>query len=119
MKEQNKNAISLLSKRVGDLEEQVEKRVSALKNDIDKMKTRITNVNERCGKIEKSVKNFDQQTLANINNLKIELTEQMKKKFNVISNDKDKKEGLVEISSDRDYDTDNESVSSDSLHILS
>ena len=66
LKEQNKNAISLLSKRVGDLEQQVEKRVSALKNDIDKMKTGIANVNERCGKIEKSVKDFDQQTLANI-----------------------------------------------------
>ena len=49
--------------------------------------------------IEKSVKDFDQQTLANINNLKSELTEQMKEKFTIISNDKDKKEGLVEISS--------------------
>ena len=58
LKEQNKNAISLLSKRVGDLEQQVKKRFSALKNDIDKMKTRIANVNERCGKIEKSVKKF-------------------------------------------------------------
>ena len=95
LKEQNKNAISLLSKRVGDLEQQVEKRVSALKNDIDKMKTRTANVNERYGKIEKSVKNFDQQTLANINNLKSELTEQMKEKFNVISNDKDKKKGSL------------------------
>ena len=73
------------------------------------------NVNERCGKIEKSVKNFDQQTLANINNLKSELTEQMKEKLNVISNDKDQKEGLIEISSDHDYDTDKESVSSDRL----
>ena len=43
------------------------------------------------------------------------LTEQMKEKFTIISNDKDKKEGLVEISSDHDYDTDKESVSSDSL----
>ena len=116
LKEQNKNAISLLSKRVGDLEQQVEERVSALKNDIDKMKTRIANVNERCGKIEKSVKNFDHQTLANINYLKSELIEQMKEKFNIISNDKDQKEGLIEISSDHDYDTDKESVSSDSLH---
>ena len=43
----------------------------------------------------------------------------MKEKFTIISNDKDQKEGLVEISSDDDYDTDKESVSSDSLHILS
>ena len=61
------------------------------------------------------IKNFDQQTLANINNLKSELKEQMKEKLNVISNDKDQKEGLIEISSDHDYDTDKESVSSDSL----
>ena len=39
----------------------------------------------------------------------------MKEKFNVISNDKYQKEGLVEISSNHDYDTDKESVSSDSL----
>ena len=68
-------------------------------------------------KIEKSVKNFDQQTLANIYSLKNEIIEQMKEKFNVISNDKDQKEGLVEITSDHDYDTDKESVSSDSLLI--
>ena len=99
LKEQNKNAISLLSKRVGDLErdleQQVEKRFSALKNDIDKMKTRIANVNERCGKIEKSVKSFDQQTLADINNLKSELTEQMKESLMLFQMIKIKKKGSL------------------------
>ena len=50
--EQHKNSISLLTKKLKDLEKQFETKLTALKTDMDKIKTRISNTNERCGKME-------------------------------------------------------------------
>ena len=56
LKEQHKNGISILSKKLTEIEEQFEKELAALKTDTEKVKTRIINVNDRCTKLEKTVK---------------------------------------------------------------
>ena len=56
LKEQHKNGISILSKKLTEIQEQFEKELAALKTDTEKVKTRIINVNDRCTKLEKTVK---------------------------------------------------------------
>ena len=46
LKEQHKNGISILSKKLTEIEEQFEKELAALKTDAEKVKTRIINVND-------------------------------------------------------------------------
>ena len=54
LKEQHKNGISILSKKLTEIEEQFDKELAALKTDTEKVKTRIINVNDRCTKLEKN-----------------------------------------------------------------
>ena len=84
LKEQHKNSISLLTKIVKDLEEQFETKLTALKTDMEKIKTRISNTNERCGKMEKSLKEVDNLMIIKVNELRDQLTEDLTTKNNTV-----------------------------------
>ena len=84
LKEQQKNSISLLTKKVKDLEEQFETKLTALKTDMEKIKTRISNTNERCGKMEKSLKEARNLMVIKVNELRDQLTEDLTTKNNTV-----------------------------------
>ena len=63
LKTQHKNSISVLSKQVDGLQQQIENEVSGLKKEIYMIKTRTANTNDRCGRLEKAVKFTERQLL--------------------------------------------------------
>ena len=67
-----------------DLEEQFETKLTALKTDMEKIKTRISNTNERCGKMEKSLKEVDNLMITEVNELRDQLTEDLTTKNNTV-----------------------------------
>ena len=84
LKEQYKNSVSLLTKKVKYLEEQFETKLTALKTDMEKIKTRISNTNEHCGKMEKSLKEADNLMIIKVNELRDQLTEDLTTKNNTV-----------------------------------
>ena len=84
LKKQHKNSIPLLTKKVKDLEEQFETKLTALKTDMEKIKTRISNTNERCGKMEKSLKEVDNLMIIKVNELRDQLTKDLTTKNNTV-----------------------------------
>ena len=59
IEEELKDSISLSTEEVKDLEEQFEIKLTALKTSMEKIKTRLSNTNERYGKTGKSLKEAD------------------------------------------------------------
>ena len=53
-----------------DLEEQFETKLTALKTDMEKIETRISNTNERCGKMQKSLKEVNNLMIIKVNELR-------------------------------------------------
>ena len=78
LKTQHKNAISVLSKEVNNLQQQIENQVSGLKKEIDMKKTRTANTNDHCGRLEKAVKFTERQLLKKIDMMKDELLSELK-----------------------------------------
>ena len=56
LKEQQKNSLAVLRDKICNLENHFESEISSLKSEIEKIRSKNTNVNERCGKMEKCVK---------------------------------------------------------------
>ena len=67
-----------------DLEEQFETKLTALKTDMEKIKTRTSNTNERCSKMEKSLKEADNLMITKVNELRGQLTEDLTTKNNIV-----------------------------------
>ena len=55
-KEQQKNYLAVLRDKICNLENHFESEISSLKSEIEKIRSKNTNVNERCGKMEKCIK---------------------------------------------------------------
>ena len=56
LKEQQKNSLAVLRDKICNLENHFESEISSLKSEIEKIRSKNTNVNERCGKMEKCIK---------------------------------------------------------------
>ena len=72
-----------------DLQQQIEDRVSGLKKEIDMIKTRTANTNDRCGRLEKAVKFTERQLLEKIDTMKDELSSELKDDLGLDSNKED------------------------------
>ena len=73
-----------MTKKGKDLEEQFETKLTALKIDMEKIKTRISNTNESCGKMEKSLKAMDNPLFTKVNELRDQSTEDLTTKNNTV-----------------------------------
>ena len=67
-----------------DLGERFETKLTALKTDMEKIKTRISNTNERCDEVEKSLKEVDNLMITKVNELRDQLTEDLTTKNNTV-----------------------------------
>ena len=56
LKEQQKNSLAVLRDKICNLENHFESEIPSLKSEIEKIRSKNTNVNERCGKMEKCMK---------------------------------------------------------------
>ena len=56
LKEQQKNSLPVLRDKLYNLEDHFESEMSSLKSEIEEIRSKNTNVNERCGKTEKCIK---------------------------------------------------------------
>ena len=56
LKEQQKNSLAVLRDKICNLENHFESEISSLKSETEKIRSKNTNVNERCGKMEKCIK---------------------------------------------------------------
>ena len=56
LKEQENNSLAVLRDQIFNLENQFESEISSLKSEIEKIRSKNTNVNERRGKMEKRIK---------------------------------------------------------------
>ena len=75
LKEQQKNVLAVLRDKICNLENHFESEISSLKSEIEKIRSKNTNVNERCGKMEKCIKENKILLEKVENNMKVRLYE--------------------------------------------